>query len=371
MRKLLLALLLATLPLLADDRDYVGRYEQADGNVVNVSITDEGLIVRPLFWRSVQRLSPEGPDRFFSAERPERHAQFTRDASGRVVSLTMNGIGHDAPMPRVMHTRPVPAELIMSGRPRDAAKAILKRKDAVEVAVGYGDFIARALPTKAAAGAEFMGAMVKRHPRDARLLDVYGTLLVASGRRAEARKAFARAIELDPKVERSAEGLRMLDSRELGELFAPPTPVEIAAVAESWSRRDLTSRDVEIVARGTMSLGTVDAEVRIVSHRVHGALHYGAVIVPIPPIRHPGGTPAFPVIVDAKGFRRVTFRSICPAFRRARSCSVRIRGASSIFCRRIGARFCCLMGRRGPPRGIGRMCGMGRRMILLRLPRRR
>jgi Domain of unknown function (DUF3471) len=97
MRKFLLALLLATLPLHADARDYVGRYEQADGNVVNVSMTDEGLIVRPLFWRSVQTLTPEGTDRFFSAERPERHAQFTRDAGGRVMSLTMNGIGHDAP----------------------------------------------------------------------------------------------------------------------------------------------------------------------------------------------------------------------------------------------------------------------------------
>lgn len=290
MRKLLFAFLLFAFPLLAADRDYVGRYEQADGNVVNVTLTGEGLIVRPLFWRSVQTLTPEGPDRFFSAERPERHAQFTRDASGKVVSLTMNGIGHDAPMPRLTHTRAVPAELIMNGRPRDAARAILKRKDAVDVAIGYGDFIARALPTKASAGAEFIGAVARKHPRHARLLETYGTLLVAAGRRADGRKAFARALELDPKLERAAEGLRMLASDDLGALFAPPSPAEVAAVAEAWSRRDLAPRDVEVVARGTMN----DAEVRIVAHRVHGSLHYGAVIVP-------RGATRRPVIVDAKG----------------------------------------------------------------------
>ncbi|MFL6244448.1 MAG: prolyl oligopeptidase family serine peptidase [Thermoanaerobaculia bacterium] len=299
MRKLLLVFVLLTAPLCADDRDYVGRYEQTDGNVVIVSLTEDALILRPLFWRSIQTLTPEGPDRFFSAERPERHAVFTRDANGRVVSLAINGIGHDAPMPRLMHTRAVPAELIMSGRPREAARAILKRKDAVDVAIGYGDFIARALPTKVSAGADFIGAIVKKLPRNARLLETYGTLLVAAGRRAEGRQAFERAIELDPKLERAAEGLRMLASSDLTELFAPPTAAEIAKVAEIWSRRDLAPREVEIVHRGTMSLGTAGAEVRIVAHRVHGSLHYGAVIVPRGASEE--RLAPFPVIVDAKG----------------------------------------------------------------------
>lgn len=292
MRILLLSFLLTALPLLADDREYAGRYEQADGSVVVVWIGEEGLALRPLFWRSVQILTPDGPDRFVAAERPERQAVFTRDAQGRVASLTITGIGHDAPMPRLTHTRAVPAELLMRGHPREAARAILKRKDAVEVAIGYGDRIARGLATKAAVGAEFLAAVAERHPRNARLLDTYGTLLVAAGRRAEARRVFARALELDPALERAAEGLRMLDSTDLRALFARPTASEVEAVAELWSRRDLAQRDVEIVARGTMP--GLDAEVRIIAHRVHGSLHYGAVIVP-------RGTKRAPVIVEAKG----------------------------------------------------------------------
>jgi len=289
----LLFLVFATAPLLAQS-EYLGRYEQSDGNVVLVTNRGGVLIVRPLFWRAVQELVPDGPDVFHSAERPERKATFGRDTNGRVVSLTMNGIGHDAPMPRLMHDRPVPAELLMNGKPREAARAVLARKDAVDVAIGFGNFIQRALPTKWHAAAEFLGEIVKKHPDDARLRVTHGALLVADGRSGEARKAYVRALALDAKNESAVTALRMLGSDDLGALFAKPARAELEGVRERWARRDLSPRDVRLVHRGTMQLGHVAAEVRIVSHRVHGSLHYGAVIVP-------KGAKGAPVIVEAKG----------------------------------------------------------------------
>jgi hypothetical protein len=270
--------LLALFALLVSLQDYTGRYEQADGNVVNVTLHDDTLIVRPLFWRATQELVPDGEDRFYSFERPERKAVFTRGAQGRVVSLTMNGIGDDAPMRRLTHDRPVPAELLMNGHPREAAKAV-----SADVAIAWGEFIARALPSKWNDAATFVAAVAKQHPSNTKLRQVEGTLLVAAGRRAEAKKALEAA--------RDAQSLRMLaPDPSLDALFAKPTRAEIAKVVEHWAQRDLSPRDVAIIHRGTLG----EAEVRIVAHRVHGSLHYGAVIVPR------GATHA-PVIVEAKG----------------------------------------------------------------------
>ncbi|HYC92371.1 MAG TPA: prolyl oligopeptidase family serine peptidase [Thermoanaerobaculia bacterium] len=271
-------MLFLLLTALLSSSDYAGRYQQSDGNVVYVKEQHGTLILRPLFWRATQELVPDGADRFYSRERPERKAVFTRDESGRVVSLTMNGIGHDAPMPRLTHDRRLPAELLMHGKPREAAKAV-----SPEVAIAWGEFLARALPSKWNDAATFVAAVAKKHPSNAKLRQVEGTLLLAAGRRAEAKKAFEAAGD--------AKSLRMMElDPSLDALFAKPTRAEIDTVLARWAKRDLSPRDVQLVHRGVLG----DAEVRILSHRVHGSLHYGAVIVP-------RGAANAPVVVEAKG----------------------------------------------------------------------
>jgi hypothetical protein len=271
-------MLFLLLAALLSSSDYTGRYQQGDGNVVYVTRQGGTLIVRPLFWRATQELVPDGEDRFYSRERPERKAVFTRDERGRIVSLTMNGIGHDAPMVRLTHDRRVRAELLMHGKPREAARAV-----SPEVALAWGEFIARALPSKWNDAATFVAAVAKKHPSNAKLRQVEGTLLLAAGRRAEAKKAFEAAGD--------AQSLRMMvPSPELDALFAKPTRAEIDTVLAQWAKRDLSPRDVQLVHRGVLG----DAEVRILSHRVYGSLHYGAVIVP-------RGAAKAPVVVEAKG----------------------------------------------------------------------
>lgn len=297
MRKLTLVVVLFALSVRADLHEYEGRYEQSDGNAVIVQIRRGVLTARPVFWRSIQTLAADGPDRFHVAERPERKAVFSRDAAGRIAALTVNGIGHDGPMPRITHERPLPSELIMSGHAGTAAQAVLARPDAADIAVRWGEFIGRALPTKFAAGAEFVGAVAAKHPADARLQVVQGALLVGAGRRDEAERAYRRALELDPENEQAAIALRMLGTAgDLGPLFARPRRNEIREVLRRWNERDLEPRDVRIVHRGSISLGHGPAEVRIVAHTVLGSTHYGAVIVPAGATRN-----CCPVIVEAKG----------------------------------------------------------------------
>ena len=82
----------------------------------------------------------------------------------------------------------------------------------------------------------------------------------------------------------------------LDALFAPPSAAEIEGVRKAWLARDLRAADATVVEVEPYDLGRVRGEIRIVSHRVHGSLHYGAVIVP------GGAAPrSCAVIVDAKG----------------------------------------------------------------------
>lgn len=77
-------------------------------------------------------------------------------------------------------------------------------------------------------------------------------------------------------------------------LFAKPSRDEADAVRARWAKRDLSPAAVQIIHRGAIRLGLTDAEVRILSHRTQGSVHYGAVIVP-------KGAKGAPVIVEAKG----------------------------------------------------------------------
>jgi hypothetical protein len=83
----------------------------------------------------------------------------------------------------------------------------------------------------------------------------------------------------------------------LSELFAPPTPSELTATLDDWSRRDVSPQNVEEVDSATVVLGVLNADtltVRILSHTVGGVRHFGAVIVP-----RGGTTGSLPVLVMA------------------------------------------------------------------------
>ena len=67
--------------------------------------------------------------------------------------------------------------------------------------------------------------------------------------------------------------------RELDALFAPASAAEVEAVRSDWAGRDVSASGVAVEHEEPFSLAG-RATLRILSHRVAGVLHYGAVLVP-------------------------------------------------------------------------------------------
>ena len=67
---------------------------------------------------------------------------------------------------------------------------------------------------------------------------------------------------------------------ELDTLFIPPTDAEIASVRADWAARDISVAHVRTELAERLDLAGSSMNLRIVSHRVAGARHYGAIIAP-------------------------------------------------------------------------------------------
>ena len=67
---------------------------------------------------------------------------------------------------------------------------------------------------------------------------------------------------------------------ELDTLFLPPTEAEIDAIRADWAGRDVSAADARVEFTQPLDLVGSPASLRIVSHEVAGARHYGAIIVP-------------------------------------------------------------------------------------------
>ena len=67
---------------------------------------------------------------------------------------------------------------------------------------------------------------------------------------------------------------------ELDVVFAPPSQAEIDAVGADWAARDVSATGVRVELTEPLSLVGSPATLRIVSHTVAGARHYGAIVVP-------------------------------------------------------------------------------------------
>jgi len=72
-------------------------------------------------------------------------------------------------------------------------------------------------------------------------------------------------------------------------LFAPPEEDELDQVEDEWAQRTIAARDITEIDTTQLFIGTQFYQVRIVSHRVNGVRHYGAIIVP--PDVSPGSLP--------------------------------------------------------------------------------
>jgi dipeptidyl aminopeptidase/acylaminoacyl peptidase len=73
---------------------------------------------------------------------------------------------------------------------------------------------------------------------------------------------------------------RIVEGVNLTELFAPPSQAEIDAILAEWSSRDPAASGIDTVVDTALTVGTVDVNLRVVSHEVGGVTHYGAIMAP-------------------------------------------------------------------------------------------
>ncbi len=73
---------------------------------------------------------------------------------------------------------------------------------------------------------------------------------------------------------------RIVEGVDFSELFAPPSSSEINTIMNDWAGRDVSAQAVLQVATSPVSIGSFQATLRVVSHDVNGAQHFGAILVP-------------------------------------------------------------------------------------------
>lgn len=298
--------------------EYAGVYVDGPLALTEIAAVDGYIAAVPPFWGSRPYLSPVdgAPDTFaftLPGIRPERRITFQRDAGGRIASLVLSGVDgrYDGKaFARLPFGAETPATEFMDRRPQDAAEAALADPE-----LTLADLREFALdhfthhPSRIADTLAFLERVHAARPEDPRLEVIRARVLVAAGRRAEARAVLARALELAPDDEPGREvarrlaltepapgqGYRKLLPFSLAEAFAPPTPAEIAQVRASWKARDLSAHGVEIVRRATVAREHATYDVVILRHEVGGAVHYGALWAPR------GSDRPLPVLLDARG----------------------------------------------------------------------
>lgn len=308
LRALVLILLAGGVPAFAHadyrtlqgDAQYTGRYAVPEGTVLLIYSREKLLVVRPIFWPSEQVLTETSPDHFEVANRPNRKAVFERDANHCVVAMTMSETESDGRLVKMADADIAPVELLFADRVAEAVQKFRRSPADIERGVEFGTRMVERFPSHARTVRDFLTRLAETPPAKpeshAQLEFALAEALIRVGERNGAAPHYARALALAlaparPDIaqalarvrgpELAADGIKLPFS--LDALFATPTDAERKAVLADWQHRELKPRDVQVIKRAPYSLdnlGKFPAEIVIVSHRVHGSKHYGAIIVP-------------------------------------------------------------------------------------------
>ena len=294
--------------------EYAGRYRLNEDQVLRVDSSENRLRLLPSLWRRALILEPTGRDEFRSLLHPDIEFSFVRDAGGAVVALACEGhreLGGRAG--RLGDDERFPVEYLLEGNDARAFELLARGGLDIDRAVGLGVRHFLSFPSRSALSVAFAERIAHRAPESADAQLLLASAQVQAGRRADALAAFRAALEVDPASELAAAGIRHLAPElapadasgedlgwelpfDLGQLFAPPSAREIERVRELWRARDLLPREVESFSAGVVGGDAIEYEARIVSHRIGGSLHYGAVLVPSGAIEG-----CCPVVLDVRG----------------------------------------------------------------------
>jgi hypothetical protein len=289
---------------------FAGRYTDGKDYAVYFEQTKYGLTIRPVIWTATQLLRADGADRFIVVDRTSRGAEFKRDAGGKVVGVSIFGMDGEGLDLRRADGPPLPIEMFVDGRVNEAVRGYKARGAGGQTAaVEAAAQVLHRLPTKTKFVVDFLRVLEPDLSSNARFHSIYGFALVKTGNRPAALAQFEMANKLDATDEDTQMALRILKAAPTGKsengwtipfpisaVFAKPTSTEIASVAKDWATRDLKPVGIKEELRSRIKYDNFSADVRVISHLVHGFRHYGVIIIP------DGAKPAsMPIIVEAKG----------------------------------------------------------------------
>jgi hypothetical protein len=290
--------------------EYVGRYGRGATDILYFKVRDGKLTARPAFWHSIQVVDIKN-DSFVVAERSDRGGSFVRNPGGEVVAVWVHGLG-DSPLryEKLMRSGKLPLELLFDGKGKEAYQG-LSRECNYNDLFGAGKTFFEHFPTRAHVAVEYLEELAKQFGDSSDAHALLGRAYVAANMRPLALESFRRAQALNAGNRAAIDCLLRLHALpvppeievaqwrvpfSLSDLFKPPTPLEVDKVRKMWARRDLSPVEPKEITQGKVRFGSIDVVVRIVSHRVHGSLHYGAIIVPV---QAKMGSCA--VVIEAKG----------------------------------------------------------------------
>jgi hypothetical protein len=290
--------------------EYAGRYSDGQDYAVYFENTKYGLTIKPVMWSAIQLLRQNAKDKFEVTDRTSRRADFTRDDSAKVTGVVITGMdGEGLELVRT-DGPPLPVELFLSGRTREAAAAYIKRgPEGNAKALETAGQVLQRLPTQTANVVTFLTTIAPHFESDARFHSLLGTALVQAGNRRAGLTSFKLAYKLDQNDKETNSALARLGALPetansegwklpfpIASVFAKPTTKEIKAVEADWAARNLDPAGVREEVNSIIKLGNWNARIRIISHLVHGSRHYGAIIY-----SENAGPRSCPVIVMAKG----------------------------------------------------------------------
>ena len=275
---------------------YTGRYALNPDLVLDVKADDGLLTLLPSFWRTALILDSTSTDRFGSRLHPDFEFQFIRDSTERIGAVVVTGNEQiNGRARRLADDEYLAVELLLAGDGRSAlTKLDSEGLTDPQRAINLGFGLIANFPSRAAAGATFLSGLESRFPGSADLREALGHAWMLAGDRDRAAIAFRNTALVDPDNRFALRALRHLDPQnatpppadawdlpfDLDSLFAAPTAHEIEAVRDDWERRHLGLTNVQRVAEHAISLQGRRFVARILSHSVHGDLHYGAVLIP-------------------------------------------------------------------------------------------
>ena len=289
---------------------FVGKYGKGATDILYFKVREGKLTARPAFWHSIQVLDVKG-DSFVVAERRDRGGSFVRNPRGEVIAVWLVGLS-STPLryEKLGQSERLPLELLFDGKGREAYRELSKECSCGDL-LSAGTMFFEHFPTRTSVAVEYLEGLAVQFCDSSDTHVLLGRAYVAAHLRPKALESFRKAQALNAVNQAAVDYLRRLRAvpipseievaqwkvpYSLNDLFKPPTLSEIEKVRRMCAARDLSPFEPKEVTQAKVRFSSVDVLVRIVSHRVHGSLHYGAVIVPLQAKK---GSCA--VIIEAKG----------------------------------------------------------------------